>query len=97
MDQNSPEDIFSLGSYLGREQYGDRPLFYGPAYSSELLYVRSADGYRPEIVDGAPVYAPKEKASPDEKDSYELLRHNYEVKYAQNMLFNSINNAVDLT
>ncbi len=87
MDQNSPEDIFSLGTYLGREQYGDRPLFYGPAYSSEYSYVRSADGYRAEIVEGAPVYAPKEKATPDEKDSYELLRHNIDVKYAQNMLF----------
>ncbi len=31
MDQNSPEDIFTLGEYLGREQYGTRPLFYGPA------------------------------------------------------------------
>ena len=28
MDQNSPEDIFTLGEYLGREQYGTRPLFY---------------------------------------------------------------------
>ena len=35
MDQNSPEDIFTLGEYLGREQYGTRPLFYGPAYSSK--------------------------------------------------------------
>ena len=25
MDQNSPEDIFTLGDYLGREQYGQRP------------------------------------------------------------------------
>ena len=32
MDQNSPEDIFTLGEYLGREQYGTRPLFYGPVY-----------------------------------------------------------------
>ena len=29
MDQNSPEDVFTLQSYLNREQYGDRPLFYG--------------------------------------------------------------------
>ena len=31
MDQNSPEDIFTLGDYLGRDQYGQRPLFYGQA------------------------------------------------------------------
>ena len=36
MDQNSPEDIFTLGSYLSREQYGDRPLLYGPSYNSQV-------------------------------------------------------------
>ena len=36
MDQNSPEDIFTLGEYLGREQYGTRPLFYGQAFSSKV-------------------------------------------------------------
>ena len=36
MDQNSPEDIFTLGDYLGREQYGQRPLFYGQAYTSQV-------------------------------------------------------------
>ena len=36
MDQNSPEDIFALGSYLNREQYGDRPLFYGPVSYTHL-------------------------------------------------------------
>ena len=37
MDQNSPEDIFSLGTYLNREQYGQRPLFYGEAYTSRPI------------------------------------------------------------
>ena len=40
MDQNSPEDVFSLGSYLSREQYGDRPLLYGEAYTSTPCYQR---------------------------------------------------------
>ena len=31
MDQNSPEDIFTLGSYLSRDQYGDRPSLQGEA------------------------------------------------------------------
>ena len=35
MDQNSPEDVFTLGSYLNREQYGQRPLLYGETYLSE--------------------------------------------------------------
>ena len=37
MDQNSPEDVFTLEEYLGREQYGDRPLFYGPTFKSKAV------------------------------------------------------------
>ncbi len=88
MDQNSPEDIFTLGEYLGREQYGTRPLFYGPAYSSEYKYINVGRGnWRAQTIDGAAQYGRKEKATPDEKDSYELLGHKYEIVYAQNMLF----------
>jgi hypothetical protein len=36
MDQNSPNDVFSLLSYLNREQYGNRPLFFGQYYNSPL-------------------------------------------------------------
>lgn len=36
MDQNSPNDAFSLLSYLNREQYGERPLFFGQNYNSPL-------------------------------------------------------------
>jgi hypothetical protein len=36
MDQNSPQDVFSLLSYLNREQYGNRPLVYGQYYNSPL-------------------------------------------------------------
>lgn len=87
MDQNSPEDIFTLGEYLGREQYGTRPLFYGQAYSSKVQ-LKPENGYCvPVAVEGAPVYGRKEKASPDEKDSYVVVRNRTEYKYAQNMLF----------
>lgn len=87
MDQNSPEDIFTLGDYLGREQYGTRPLFYGPAYTSKVEYIPK-DGYcTPKQTEGAPVYQRKEKSSKDEKDSYELIRHKTDYIYAQNMFF----------
>ncbi|MFV0521640.1 MAG: DUF2723 domain-containing protein [Mangrovibacterium sp.] len=36
MDQNSPDNVFSLLTYLNREQYGDRPLFYGQYYNAPL-------------------------------------------------------------
>ena len=87
MDQNSPEDIFTLGEYLGREQYGTRPLFYGQAYNSKVE-LKTENGYCvPVSTEGAPVYQRKEKATPDEKDSYEVIRNKTEYKYAQNMLF----------
>ena len=87
MDQNSPEDIFTLGEYLGREQYGTRPLFYGQAYSSRPALKQVDGGCMYDVVEGAPVYQRKEKETPDEKDSYEIVRHKTEYKYAQNMLF----------
>jgi hypothetical protein len=37
MDQNDPEDLFSLLYYLNREQYGDRPLFYGQYFNAPIL------------------------------------------------------------
>lgn len=87
MDQNSPEDIFTLGDYLGREQYGTRPLFYGPAFSSKVA-LDVKDGYcEPRQVETAPKYIRKEKTSPDEKDSYIKLPGRIEYEYAQNMFF----------
>ena len=87
MDQNSPEDIFTLGDYLGREQYGTRPLFYGQTYASQPALKEVDGGCMYDVIEGAPVYQRKEKASADEKDSYEIVRNKMEYRYAQNMLF----------
>ena len=46
MDQNDPEDVFSLLSYLNREQYGENPLITGQFFNAPVV------GYD----DGAPVY-----------------------------------------
>ena len=87
MDQNSPEDIFTLGEYLGREQYGTRPLFYGPAYSSKVA-LDVKDGYcEPRIGYQGTKFIRKEKTSPDEKDQYIEIPGRFEYEYAQNMLF----------
>jgi hypothetical protein len=87
MDQNSPEDIFTLGDYLGRDQYGQRPLFYGQAYTSQVALEVEGNICKPVMSKGKPVYQRKEKASADEKDSYFVVRTKDEYKYAQNMLF----------
>ena len=87
MDQNSPEDIFTLGEYLGREQYGTRPLFYGQAYSSKVA-LEVKDGYCiPVEANSTTKYIRKEKTSSEEKDSYVEVPGRVEYQYAQNMLF----------
>jgi hypothetical protein len=70
IDENDPENIVSFVSYLKREQYGDRPLLYGPQFNAEIIdeektdprYIKGKDKY--EIVDykTEPVYNPKDMA-----------------------------------
>ncbi|MDR2843707.1 MAG: DUF2723 domain-containing protein [Candidatus Symbiothrix sp.] len=66
MDQNSPEDIFTLGTYLNREQYGDTPLFYGQTFVSEIKY----DGNEAVTTDEGPIWSQIPKKDPSEKDRY---------------------------
>lgn len=46
MNQNSPDNVFALASYLNREQYGDTPLFYGQTWAEEI------DWQEQEVPDG---------------------------------------------
>ncbi len=78
MDQNSPEDVFALGSYLNREQYGDRPLLYGQTFVAEIS--RDANGV-PRSVEGAAIWAKKIKESPNEHDRYEIIDHKQNYIY----------------
>ena len=87
MDQNSPEDIFTLGSYLSRDQYGYRPLLYGQTFNSQLALKQEGNMCRPVVHKGAPIYQQKEKESADEKDSYTVIHHKTKYEYAQNMFF----------
>ncbi len=36
MNENRPQNVFALLSYLNREQYGDRPLLMGHLYNAEV-------------------------------------------------------------
>jgi len=49
MDENDPENVFSLLSYLNREQYGDRPLLTGQYYNAPIEAVE----------EGKAIYIPK--------------------------------------
>lgn len=53
LNNSNPDNAFSFLGYLNREQYGDRPLLFGPNYNSEkinltegkTLYRKGADKY----------------------------------------------------
>ena len=87
MDQNSPEDVFTLGSYLSRDQYGDSPLLYGQAYTSQVAYDVDGNMCVPKHKEGAAIWQRKEKAAKGEKDSYFVVSHKDKIIYAQNMVF----------
>ncbi len=44
MNQNAPDNVFSLGSYLNREQYGQTPLLRGPVFAEELEIMEYPEG-----------------------------------------------------
>ena len=93
MDQNSPEDIFTLGNYLSRDQYGDSPLLYGQSYNSQVALEVDGNVCKPVMKKGAPVIQRKEKASVEEPDSYFVVRTKDKYVYAQNMLFPRMHDA----
>ena len=84
MDQNSPEDIFTLGSYLNREQYGSRPLFYGECFDAEVDRNKDGDAMS---VKTSPVYMRVEKKNASDPDEYEIIDYNKDYVFVQNMLF----------
>ena len=77
MCENAPGNIFSLGSYLNREQYGDTPLLYGPAYCSEIDYEAGDE-------EGRAIYRPSADSS---KYRYDVVRHDTQVVYKNSMKF----------
>jgi len=50
MNQNSPDNMFTLLYYLNREQYGDSPLIYGQSFNAPVIGTEQ----------GAPQYIPKD-------------------------------------
>ena len=66
MDENNPENVFSLLAYLNREQYGDRPLVYGQYYDAQVVrqdegamnYIQGKEKYEPTTRKIIPVYDP---------------------------------------
>ena len=76
--------VNSLGSYLNREQYGKTPLFYGPAYCSEIDRVAEGEYLVPRQKEGQAVYRPVADST---KREYEVVRHDIDYLYKNNMYF----------
>ena len=94
MDQNSPEDIFTLGEYLGREQYGQRPLFYGQAYTSQVALEKDGEYCKPVMTKGDPVWQRKAKPSPDEKDEYFVVAATMKAGWGKSVVMRKCMTAV---
>ena len=78
MDQNSPEDVFKLASYLNREQYGDRPLLFGNTFVSDVA--RDNNG-APMFKEGSAIWRRNIKTDKNEKDKYIIIDHKRDYIY----------------
>ena len=81
MDQNSPEDIFSLGSYLSRDQYGQTPLFFGQAFTSQPDFDTNGQA----IYNTTTEHHRKEKTQANEADTYEDVESLESLQYPSGM------------
>ena len=66
IDENSPDNVFALLSYISRDQYGQEPLVYGPYFNAPVIGVE----------DAGPIYYQNEKTG-----KYDIVDHKKEVKY----------------
>ncbi len=89
MNQNAPDNVFSLGSYLSREQYGETPLLYGHTFKSSVMYQLQPDGYNYDILrqPGKTIYHKGVKTSPDQPDNYVAKKEEFKYEMTPKMLF----------
>ena len=89
MNQNAPDNVFSLGSYLSREQYGETPLLYGQTFTSSVMYQLQPNGYDYNILKrpGKTVWGKAVKQSPDDPDRYVGTKEEFKYEMTPKMLF----------
>lgn len=66
IDENSPDNVFSLLSYINREQYGDSPLLYGAYYNAPVVSYENGD----------PIYYQNK-----ETGVYDVIGHKQKLEY----------------
>ena len=97
MNQNAPSDIFTLRSYLAREQYGKTPLLYGQTFASEVKRENQGGNCSPVTKEGEAVWSRVIKKDKNEKDKYYISRHDVDYEYVDelSMLFPRMYSSVD--
>lgn len=70
MDQNSPNNMFTLERYLNREQYGETPLIYGETFASDIRWKAQGRNCVPVYDKKGALWNQKAKNNPKEKDEY---------------------------
>lgn len=92
MNQNAPDNVFTLSSYLNREQYGETPLLYGPSFASSPEYTIIFDEtgqalQQIRFTDGKAQYGKVVKTDASEPDRYVELEPKHEYRMTPNMFF----------
>ncbi|MDR0725759.1 MAG: DUF2723 domain-containing protein [Prevotellaceae bacterium] len=100
MDQNKPDNIFSLIKYLNRDQYGSRPLFKGPYFTAkdydirhDAKYIRLGNKYVDKDISQTVIYKnttffPRMWSSrADHAEVYKLYVTGKNPSFANNMRF----------
>ncbi|WP_329904237.1 DUF2723 domain-containing protein [Porphyromonas pogonae] len=79
MNENDPSNAFALRKYLAREQYGSKPLVFGPTFASRPLSIKETG----DVISSQP------KKDIHDKDKYVVLYKKSEYEYSSDsqMLF----------
>ena len=85
MDQNSPDNVFSLKYYLNREQYGDTPLLYGQTYNAPVQLEIRGNMCIPMEKQGHAQYAPAPRVE-GEKDHYAITGYKTQYIYMKEFM-----------
>ncbi len=87
LDENSPNNMFALSSYLSRDQYGKSPLLYGQVYTATTPQYQSDESGRAtaRMTQGSAQYARVVKTSPNQPDHYVKTGYNGDLVYPSEM------------
>ena len=88
MNQNAPDNVFSLASYLSREQYGDTPLLYGQQFTSTPIYTYVNDSnVKAALKKGRNLYGKVVKTDSTQRDQYVITGTKDTYQWTPNTVF----------